>query len=138
MKYDFTFRVPFFLLPVRIYSFTGTNRINSPYSDRTGIAACFLRFEGFHFFVGMTGLPRAILLASALPKQPCPIASGGFVFPSVLECKHSTPRKHKTRSYGCGLHIGRDDRIRTCDPVVPNDVRYRAALHPDLVTSIQK
>jgi hypothetical protein len=26
--------------------------------------------------------------------------------------------------------FGRDDRIRTCDPYVPNVVRYRAALHP--------
>ncbi len=25
----------------------------------------------------------------------------------------------------------RDDRIRTCDPFVPNEVRYRAALHPE-------
>ena len=26
---------------------------------------------------------------------------------------------------------GREDRIRTCDPYVPNVVRYRAALLPD-------
>ncbi len=26
---------------------------------------------------------------------------------------------------------GRDDRIRTCDPLVPSEVRYQAALHPD-------
>ena len=25
----------------------------------------------------------------------------------------------------------RDDRIRTCGPFVPNEVRYQAALHPD-------
>ncbi len=24
----------------------------------------------------------------------------------------------------------RDDRIRTCGPFVPNEVRYQAALHP--------
>ena|GEM_PF-5954350 len=28
--------------------------------------------------------------------------------------------------------FSRDDWIRTSDPVVPNDVRYRAALHPAL------
>ncbi len=28
--------------------------------------------------------------------------------------------------------FGRDDKIRTCDPYVPNVVRYRAALHPVL------
>ena len=25
----------------------------------------------------------------------------------------------------------RDDRIRTCGPFVPNEVRYQAALHPE-------
>ena len=25
---------------------------------------------------------------------------------------------------------GRDDRIRTCGPLVPNQMRYQAALHP--------
>ena len=29
--------------------------------------------------------------------------------------------------------IGRDDRIRTCDPLTPSQVRYQAALHPDLI-----
>ena len=28
----------------------------------------------------------------------------------------------------------RDDRIRTCDPLVPSEVRYQAALHPDKYT----
>ena len=27
--------------------------------------------------------------------------------------------------------IGRDDRIRTCDPLTPSQVRYQAALHPE-------
>jgi hypothetical protein len=27
--------------------------------------------------------------------------------------------------------INRDDRIRTCGPFVPNEVRYQAAPHPD-------
>ena len=26
--------------------------------------------------------------------------------------------------------FGRGDRIRTCDPLVPNQMRYQAALHP--------
>ena len=30
-----------------------------------------------------------------------------------------------------GLIANRDDRIRTCGPFVPNEVRYQAALHPD-------
>ena len=28
--------------------------------------------------------------------------------------------------------INRDDWIRTSDPFVPNEVRYQAALHPDV------
>jgi hypothetical protein len=28
------------------------------------------------------------------------------------------------------VSIGRDDRIRTCDPLTPSQVRYQAALHP--------
>ena len=28
--------------------------------------------------------------------------------------------------------IGRGERIRTSDPLVPNQVRYQAALHPDI------
>ena len=27
--------------------------------------------------------------------------------------------------------IGRDDRIRTCDLLDPNEARYQTALHPD-------
>ena len=29
------------------------------------------------------------------------------------------------------LPVGRGDKIRTCDPIVPNDVRYQTALHLD-------
>jgi hypothetical protein len=28
--------------------------------------------------------------------------------------------------------VGRSERIRTSDPIVPNDVRYQAALHSDI------
>ncbi len=37
--------------------------------------------------------------------------------------------------FDCGekspLKIGRGDRIRTCDPLVPNQMRYQTALLPD-------
>ena len=29
------------------------------------------------------------------------------------------------------IFIGRDDRIRTCDPLTPSQVRYQAAPHPE-------
>ena len=31
------------------------------------------------------------------------------------------------------LTLSREDRIRTCDPLVPNQVRYRPALLPERV-----
>jgi hypothetical protein len=36
--------------------------------------------------------------------------------------------------YRLGINFGRDDRIRTCDPLIPNQVRYQTALHPDSQT----
>ena len=36
-------------------------------------------------------------------------------------------------SYGTILWFSRDDKIRTCDLFVPNEARYRAALHPELL-----
>ena len=35
-----------------------------------------------------------------------------------------------------GLKFGRSERIRTSDPIVPNDVRYQAALHSDIATDL--
>ena len=32
------------------------------------------------------------------------------------------------------IHANRDDRIRTCGPFVPNEVRYQTAPHPGLIT----
>ena len=37
----------------------------------------------------------------------------------------------KTPGMSKGLIARRDDWIRTSDPFVPNEVRYRAALHPE-------
>lgn len=33
------------------------------------------------------------------------------------------------------MQSGRDDRIRTCDLMVPNHARYQAAPHPDYIES---
>jgi hypothetical protein len=80
----------------------------------------------------MTGLPPAILLTSSLPKKHRSDFVGTVLFLRPPG-RTSSPRcrKNKTRSFRCGLLVGRDDRIRTCDSCVPNAVRYRAALHPD-------
>ena len=34
------------------------------------------------------------------------------------------------------LKNGRGDRIRTCDPLVPNQMRYQAALLPDIIPAL--
>ena len=39
--------------------------------------------------------------------------------------------KNRSLSQDCGVD-GRGDRIRTCDHLVPNQVRYRTALRPDV------
>ena len=39
--------------------------------------------------------------------------------------------KSKTPAFAEVLSIRREDRIRTCDPLVPNQVRYRPALLPE-------
>ena len=33
--------------------------------------------------------------------------------------------------------IGRDDKIRTCDPLHPMQVRYRAALRPEKICNLR-
>ena len=52
--------------------------------------------------------------------------------------KDRNKTKHPLRSQdrrGCLISyiVCRSDRIRTCDPLVPNQIRYRTALHPEQV-----
>lgn len=42
----------------------------------------------------------------------------------------------KKRSPGASFLNGRDDTIRTCDPLVPSEVRYQTALHPEIVNTL--
>ncbi len=50
----------------------------------------------------------------------------------------SFPQKKKTQPEGYVFFLflqeenGRDGKIRTCDPLYPKQVRYQAALRPDL------
>ena len=49
------------------------------------------------------------------------------------ELAHTGAFEHNKReSQQETLFYGRDDRIRTCDPLVPSEVRYQAALHPEM------
>ena len=65
-------------------------------------------------------------------KSPIPTPSRSFCF-VVRFCEQvrTAPEQNKTRSYRCGLLVSRDDKIRTCDPLHPMQVRYRAALRPE-------
>ena len=49
---------------------------------------------------------------------------------SELEQLCKSKSRYDTDRIGKTATTCRDDWIRTSDPVVPNDVRYRAALHP--------
>jgi hypothetical protein len=40
--------------------------------------------------------------------------------------------KQKTPLTGVLMNHGREDRIRTCDPLLPKQMRYQTALLPDL------
>src|SRR5882757_8712346 len=51
----------------------------------------------------------------------------------AIGASSSRCRKSKTRSFRCGLLVRRDDKIRTCDPLHPMQVRYRAALRPEIL-----
>ena len=51
----------------------------------------------------------------------------GSVSPRQSQAAH----KKKNLSFDKFFLNGRDDTIRTCDPFVPSEVRYQAALHPD-------
>ena len=60
-----------------------------------------------------------------------------FVFVIYVSCCREDivikARKKGIASRQCLLlcNSGRDDRIRTCDLIVPNDARYQTVLHPD-------
>jgi hypothetical protein len=85
---------------------------------------------------GRPRLPAVILQPSALPKKPRPDFVGTVLFVRSRR-RTSSPRSrtNKTRSFRCGLLVGRDDKIRTCDPLHPMQVRYRAALRPEIYHS---
>ena len=43
-------------------------------------------------------------------------------------------KKHRSNDLVFFKRYGRDDRIRTCDPLVPNQVLYQAEPHPAVAT----
>ena len=52
-----------------------------------------------------------------------------------IGCKNS--KKASNRSYWLDHSNGRDDRIRTCDTLIPNQVLYQAELHPEKKKNIK-
>ena len=55
---------------------------------------------------------------------------------AMLNCTLSDTKKEKRLHKNVSL-FSRGDRIRTCDHLVPNQARYRTALHPVGVVYIQ-
>ena len=93
--------------------------------------------------VGETGLMSAILAAtlraasSSLSKMAV-VAIFTNLRPKLgPRLKFCAPAQNKKADNNLRLLSafldGRGDRIRTCDPLVPNQMRYRAALLPDEV-----
>ena len=82
--------------------------------------------------------PLSSASTSCLPSPgPCPISKSHQSYLSnqmpgnkkgdPKATSYSSVAKRKFAKYP----VGRDTRIRTWDLVVPNDARYRAALHPE-------
>jgi len=60
------------------------------------------------------------------------IGMTGFGAPAGLRRRPRQPEDVALAMNGAEGEVnGRDDRIRTCDPLTPSQVRYQAALHPD-------
>ena len=71
-------------------------------------------------------------------KKPSPTCRRRlFVFQSFMHSSEldAAVLKHKSPSISAEafFRVCREDRIRTCDPLVPNQVRYRPALLPELL-----
>jgi hypothetical protein len=49
-----------------------------------------------------------------------------------MEEGRKVKRARRIKDREIRLKNGRSDRIRTYDPLVPNEVRYQAALHSDI------
>ena len=60
------------------------------------------------------------------------ICDSRFHSPQVDLFRRKTDLTEKTANFVSKLTVffGRGDRIRTCGPLVPNQVRYQTALHP--------
>ena len=86
--------------------------------------------EGARFFTGLTDQNRTRGFLRVYAK----FNRGG-----VRACLAVTPVLPRTRKQAplgeepavLLSKIGRDDRIRTCDPLTPSQVRYQAAPHPE-------
>ena len=62
----------------------------------------------------------------------------GEAFSACITLKGILYGQNEAQKKLCFTELSRDDWIRTSDPVVPNDVRYRTALHPEKILPGQK
>ena len=87
---------------------------------------------------------EALVAAQLGPVHDCPSSTaqcvmwpqGLLVLRAVGAAVRSSdaPPNEETRAWGArvGLRCGRGDRIRTCDPLTPSQVRYQTALLPEI------
>ena len=76
------------------------------------------------FTVGKTGFEPATL---PTPRSGCATRLAEKNKVEVISVSRLKIKKQLQKKL---LFKGREDRIRTCDPLVPNQVRYRPALLP--------
>jgi hypothetical protein len=64
------------------------------------------------------------------------LLASAFLLVRICKQACNAPNK-KALALAKAHFIRREDRIRTCDPLVPNQVRYRPALLPETATNLQ-
>ena len=99
--------------------------------------AFFFRHFRFAKMVGATAArwpPRGDRIKALLRRAFCGLVRSAHFLPSLARRGRRTPFSSCIFLPAFSLcENGRGDRIRTCGLVVPNDARYQAALHPDVL-----
>jgi len=83
----------------------------------------------------MTGAASLILKGGAEKTKPCSLRSLRFFICLPFQASLKGLQIKNLRLSPKAFLFRREDRIRTCDPLVPNQVRYRPALLPETITS---
>ena len=121
-------------LEISHHAFSGVTRDPTLWQERPSPFIVFQRLVGARGFEPPHA-KRAILLCCRKDLQPSLFFrdwSGREDSNLLTQSAQSYFVAGKTFSLHCFSEIGRGERIRTSDPLVPNQVRYQTALRPEL------